>query len=130
LTTFLLDTHVVLWMTIAPEELSSPAREAIATATGIAVASVTWWEMAWLAHHGRVEFPKPVRSFMEEISEGIQTLPTTPAIGDTAVLLGDRFPGDPTDRIIYATAIEEGLQLVTKDQRMRNHPYPRQITIW
>jgi PIN domain nuclease of toxin-antitoxin system len=34
------------------------------------------------------------------------------------------------DRIIYATAIEEGLQLVTKDERMRNFPYSRQITIW
>jgi PIN domain nuclease of toxin-antitoxin system len=54
----------------------------------------------------------------------------TPSIAATAVSLADPFPRDPMDRIIYATAIEEGLQLVTKDERLRKFPYSRQITIW
>jgi PIN domain nuclease of toxin-antitoxin system len=54
----------------------------------------------------------------------------SPAIAATAAALGDVFPKDPTDRVIYATAIETGWPLVTKDQRLREHKHPRKVTIW
>ena len=38
--------------------------------------------------------------------------------------------GDPADRLIYATAIERGLNLVTKDRAIRDHDGPRPIAIW
>ncbi|MGA7172242.1 MAG: PIN domain-containing protein, partial [Candidatus Dormiibacterota bacterium] len=44
--------------------------------------------------------------------------------------LPESFPGDPADRLIYATALETGWRLVTKDQRMRRQPQPRRITVW
>lgn len=47
-----------------------------------------------------------------------------PAIAATAVGLPDTFPGDPADRLIYATAVERGWRLVTKDRRLRDHPTP------
>jgi PIN domain nuclease of toxin-antitoxin system len=31
---------------------------------------------------------------------------------------------------IYATAIEHGLRLVTKDQKLRRHRHPRPVTLW
>jgi PIN domain nuclease of toxin-antitoxin system len=40
------------------------------------------------------------------------------------------FPGDPADRLIYATAIEQGVRLVTKDRRLRAHRHPRPLTLW
>ncbi|GAB2445708.1 hypothetical protein GCM10027062_28200 [Nocardioides hungaricus] len=54
----------------------------------------------------------------------------TPQIAETAVALPATFPGDPADRLIFATAIVTGAQLVTKDRRMRSHPQPRVITVW
>ena len=54
----------------------------------------------------------------------------TPNIAAAAVSLPTSFPGDPADRLIYATAIEHGWRLVTKDGRLRKHPYPRPITLW
>jgi PIN domain nuclease of toxin-antitoxin system len=54
----------------------------------------------------------------------------TPAIADTAVALPSSFPGDPADRLIYATAIEHGYRLVTRDDRLRTHPFPVPITLW
>jgi PIN domain nuclease of toxin-antitoxin system len=54
----------------------------------------------------------------------------TPAIADTGVALPSSFPGDPADRLIYATAIEHGLQLVTKDRAILDHPHPRAMAIW
>jgi PIN domain nuclease of toxin-antitoxin system len=54
----------------------------------------------------------------------------TPAIADTAVALPSSFPGDPADRLIYATAIEHGLKLVTKDQAIHDHDQPRSLAVW
>ncbi len=54
----------------------------------------------------------------------------TPAIAGTAVALPSSFHGDPADRLVYATAVEMGSQLVTKDDRLRKHRHPRPITVW
>jgi len=47
----LLDTHVVLWLTVKPERLSKAAARAIKRAErsdGVAIASITLWEIAQL----------------------------------------------------------------------------------
>jgi PIN domain nuclease of toxin-antitoxin system len=54
----------------------------------------------------------------------------TPAIAATAIALRPPFPGDPADRLIFATAIEHGWQIVTKDRRMHDYPQPRTVAIW
>ena len=54
----------------------------------------------------------------------------TPAIAHTAVSLPSSFPGDPADRLIYATAIEQGWPLITKDQRLRRYRHPRPVAVW
>lgn len=54
----------------------------------------------------------------------------TPSVAATAVALPSSFPGDPADRLIYATAIEHGWRLVTKDRRLRSHRHPRPVTVW
>ncbi len=53
-----------------------------------------------------------------------------PAVAAAAAALPASFPGDPADRIIYATAAERGWPLVTKDRRLRGHRHPRQVTVW
>ena len=40
------------------------------------------------------------------------------AVALDAALLDDTFPGDPADRLIYATARRAGARLVTRDQRI------------
>lgn len=72
----------------------------------------------------------PIRSWLERLAAQIRTLPLTPAIADTAVSLPSSFPGDPADRLIYATAIEHGFQLVTKDPRLRAHRHPHPLALW
>jgi PIN domain nuclease of toxin-antitoxin system len=52
------------------------------------------------------------------------------ALPSPAPSLPSSFPGDPADRLIYATAVEYGWQCVTKDRRLRDHPDPREVTVW
>lgn len=130
MTTLLLDSHVVQWWSAEPDRLSANASRALAEADELAVASITWFELAWLAARGRIVVTLPVRSWLEGLSAEVRTVGTTPAVASTAVSLPPSFPGDPADRLIYATAIEHGWQLVTKDRRLLRHRSPRQIAIW
>lgn len=94
------------------------------------VAAISWYELAWLARHERIAVGVPIRSWLQGLASQVRTIGVTPAIADTAVALPSSFPGDPADRLIYATAIEQGSRLVTKDRAIRNHEHPRSIVVW
>jgi PIN domain nuclease of toxin-antitoxin system len=126
----LLDTHVVHWWSAEPKRVSAPARKVMENADELVVAAISWYELAWLARRERIVVNVPVRSWLQGLSVQLRTIGVTPAIADTAVALPSSFPGDPADRMIYATAIEHGLKLVTKDRRIRDHPHPRSVVVW
>jgi PIN domain nuclease of toxin-antitoxin system len=130
LTTVLLDTHVLQWWSAEPDRLSKDAAAAIADAGQLAVSAISWFELAWLATHERIVVTVPIRSWLDELAAEVHTIGITPAIADTATALPSTFPGDAADRLIYATAVEHGWELVTKDRRLRQHRHPRRITIW
>jgi PIN domain nuclease of toxin-antitoxin system len=129
-TTVLLDTHVVQWWSAEPERLSATAAKTLEAADQLVVAAISWFELAWLAADERIILTIPIRSWLDQLAEGLQTLGVTPAIAATAVALPSSFPGDPADRLIYATAVEHGCLLVTKDRRMRSHRHPRRVAVW
>lgn len=130
MTTVLLDSHVVHWWSAEPERLSQAATRAVEQADELAVAAITWFELAWLAEHERIQVAVPVRSWLQQLAEHVRTVGVTPAVAATAVSLPSSFPGDPADRLIYATAVEHGWRLVTKDRRLRSHRHPRPVAVW
>lgn len=130
MTTVLLDSHVVHWWSAEPDRLSAAAGEAIDGADELAVADITWFELAWLARHERIVVSMPIASWLQRLAAQVRTIAVTPAIATMAIDLPSSFPGDPADRLIYATAVERGWRLITKDQRLRSHRHPRQVTVW
>jgi len=128
--TVVLDSHVVHWWSAEPDRISAAASKAIGDAGELAVADISWFELAWLARHERIVVTIPIASWLGQLATQVRTIPVTPAIASTAVGLPSSFPGDPADRLIYATAIENGWQLVTKDQRLREHRHPHPVAVW
>lgn len=126
----LLDTHIVHWWSAEPRRVSKAAREALEDADEHVVAAISWYELAWLARHERIVVNIPIRSWLQGLAAHLRTVTVTPAVADAAVALPASFPGDPADRLIYATAIEHGFSLVTKDRAIRDHDRPRSLTIW
>lgn len=126
----MLDTHVVQWWSAEPRRLSRAATRTLEEADELAVAAISWWELAWLAKHERIVVTIPIRSWLEQLAAQLRTIGVTAAIADTAVSLPSSFPGDPADRLIFATAVEHGLRLVTKDRRLRAHRHPRSVVLW
>jgi PIN domain nuclease of toxin-antitoxin system len=127
--TVLADTNALIWLDVDPDSLGKEARRLLRH-SDVAVAAITWFELALLARGGRVRPKEPVRAWLARIQHQVRSVPVSPAIAATAAALEDGFPEDPFDRIIYATAIEHGWQLVTKDQRMLDYPADRTIAVW
>jgi PIN domain nuclease of toxin-antitoxin system len=118
----LLDTHTLIWMSAEPKRLSKKARDAIREArqsSGIAVATITLWELALLAQRGRIHVAGTVESFFRETVSRVSLRPMTPEIAALAVRLPANYPKDPADRLIGSTAIIEGFSLVTADEQIR-----------
>jgi PIN domain nuclease of toxin-antitoxin system len=127
----LLDTHVIVWLAGDPGKLSRAATDAIREASregGTAISAMTLWELAWLATNGRLDISGTAEAFVEEIATRMVVRPITPEIAVLATQFPSSYPSDPCDRLIGATALAEGIALVTKDRAIRSS---KQIkTIW
>ncbi|HVI07913.1 MAG TPA: type II toxin-antitoxin system VapC family toxin [Candidatus Binatia bacterium] len=124
----LLDTHALYWMTNDSKRLSKRAMAAIREARGevvtgkggVAVAAITLWEIAWLIHNHRIVVAGSLESFLQDIVARVIVRPITPEIAAAAVRLPPSFPRDPADRMIAATALVEGMAVVTADAALRS----------
>jgi PIN domain nuclease of toxin-antitoxin system len=126
----ILDTHAWLWWMTGDPRLPSRLRRRI-EATEIGVCSVSCFEVALLEGRKRIALDRDVRSWIELAlaRDEVTCIPLDSAIAiDAARLDPERFPGDPADRIIYATARVCGAQLATKDRRIQSFDPGR--TVW
>lgn len=130
MTSVVLDTHALYWWTAMPDRVSAAATRTIEAADELTVADISWFELAYLAEHGRIVLDRPAGEWLRGVAGYVRTLPITPSIAATAVALPSSFPGDPADRLIYSTAVTHGMQLVTKDARLRRHRHPGTVTVW
>ncbi len=127
----LLDTHTVIWVAEKPHLLSAKAKAAIHEArqhSGLAVSDKTLWELAMLISRGRVAVRTSLREFLGAVERNFSVLPVTSAIAERSVLFSEKYPKDPADCIIGATAIVHGLELITADLPIRESGEVK--TIW
>jgi len=128
----LLDTHVVLWLTSDPAKLSGNARAAIEVSRrngdGLAVCDITLLELTTLASKGRILLGLSLESILQEIEARFVVLPISSRACARAMGFPATYPKDPADRIIGATALVEGLSLITADREIRRSKLVR--TIW
>jgi PIN domain nuclease of toxin-antitoxin system len=88
------------------------------------------WEIASLVRRRRVSLHDEVRTWIAR-ALAVDRVEVVQVDADVAVAAGSLnrdFPGDPADRIIYATAQALDAPLLTKDRRLRS--YDRERTLW
>jgi len=128
----LLDTHVVIWLALEPGRISKRARAAIQETRqrgeGLAVSDITLLEIATIENKGRIKLNASLEAFLAEIEARFIVLPITGRICVRALALPAAYPRDPADRVIGATALVEGLPLITADDGIRRSKTLK--TIW
>ncbi|MCL5942710.1 MAG: type II toxin-antitoxin system VapC family toxin [Actinobacteria bacterium] len=119
----LLDTHAWVWWLAQPESLSEQARTAVQRGMedgGLAVSSISVWELALLVQKGRLGLSIEVSRWLErcETLPFLSFLPVDDRVALHAVSLPPTLHADPADRMIVATALIHGMSVVTKDARI------------
>jgi PIN domain nuclease of toxin-antitoxin system len=128
----LVDTHIVVWLAFDEHQISAKAKTAIndarKNADGLAISDISLLELATLASKGRIRLDISLESFLQEVESRFVVLPITGRACARAMGLPPIYPKDPADRIIAATALVEGLSLLTADRAIRRSKALR--TIW
>jgi len=117
----ILDTHVWIWLvegvagalaSSAVDEIERAARDG-----AVLVSAISVWEVAMLEARGRLSLSRPVEKWIEAALNvpGVRLLPLEPEIAVESTRLPGGSHGDPTDRILMASARHLGGRLATRD---------------
>lgn len=117
----LLDTHIwVRWL--ISDKMNPELIHLIEDLEKVCIYSISCWEVVYLAKRGRIELEIPADKWIDVgLSESqITCLPIDQKIAVLSANLPDHHRG-PADRIIIATAITQGAQLISFDKQFREY---------
>jgi PIN domain nuclease of toxin-antitoxin system len=118
---FLLDSHILVWLDAGSSRLTPNILETLRYADERYLSAATSWELSLKLAAGRLKLRASIASMLPIFR--LTELPVTMAHGDRAASL-PMIHGDPFDRMLVAQALEEGLILVTADQRLADYRVP------
>jgi len=119
---YLLDTCAFLYYLSDNEKLSSTARSIIETKEDVYLSQTTLWEIAIKKTIKKLDLAETTYDLERICSEGgISIIPIKNKYFETIQKL-PYIHGDPFDRLIMATAMDEGLSLLTDDEKIPLYP--------
>jgi PIN domain nuclease of toxin-antitoxin system len=119
-TSYLLDTHVWLWLQTTPERLGDEVSELLADRTNtLLLSAASGWEIAIKYRLGKLPLPVPPAEYVPDRMRlsGVTPLP----IEHTQALRVAELPdhhSDPFDRLLVAQAQELAIPIVTADHQL------------
>ena len=121
----LVDTHLLLWWALSPEQLEPATRAVLAsTDSPVLFSVVSLWEVAIKASLKRPDFHVNAAALRAGLlQEGFRELTIQP----DHVLAVEHLPWihrDPFDRLLVTQAAREGLWLLTTDRNLTGYGQP------
>lgn len=117
----LLDTHVLIWLDKGSPRLGAKCLKRINKAFdagNLAVSAISFWEITMLVQKQRLEIQMEMDVWRKELlASGLREITINGSIAIRAGRLSD-FHGDPADRLIVATALQNSSTLATADQKI------------
>ena len=128
----LLDTHALLWLISEPAKLSQSATAVIEQTRlqkqELVIVDISLLEVATLVRKGRIGIQIDLETLFDEVQSRFVVKAITGRACMKTLELPTNYPKDPADRIIGATALAEGIPLITADENIRRAKAFR--TIW
>ena len=120
MTSILLGTCALIWLGNGDTALSLDARQAIEECESVYVSPISLWEVSNKCRKGKLLLKHPPREWFDRILQRYQ-LAILPLTNEVMFLAGElpEHHKDPADRMIIASAMVNGLVVVTSD---RNFP--------
>lgn len=123
----LLDTCAFIWFLEDNPKLSYEAKAAIEDGVMVYLSIVSLWEIAIKKNLGKLEIKQTITELAQICREtDIMILPIKTSYLDKLEVLPG-IHGDPFDRLIVSTAMEEGIPIVTHDTKIVKYNIP---VIW
>lgn len=119
----LLDTHVLIWLAEAPQQVPAAVSEAILGSERVYASVASGWEYGIKRRKRPDLLPIPFASLIEGVAEPLD-------LAFDCHLQAELLPplhNDPFDRMLIAQALHHQLTLVTKDRHLRQYAV---ATLW
>ena len=122
---YLLDTCALIWLVQKSDRLSASVRQSLVQAADIFISPVTAWEIAVKCQSGKMKLPLDPGEWFRIAVESFN-LTIFPLDYMTLVKSAQLPPHhrDPADRAIIASALGNGLPVVTGDDRFAAYGVP------
>jgi PIN domain nuclease of toxin-antitoxin system len=114
---YLLDTHIFLWLLARPERIAPELLSRLQEAdTALLLSAASSWEIAVKWSNGRLRLPRPPAAFVPDRMRrlGVMGLAVTHAHALRSATLPPHHR-DPFDRLLIAQAQADDLTIVTVD---------------
>ncbi len=123
---YLLDTCAFIWYLEDSPRLSAKAREIISSEGQLFLSLTTLWEIAIKKTINKIDLEESTADLVKICEEdGITLLPIESQYFDTIQKL-PYIHGDPFDRLIMATALDNDLTLLTDDGDIQKYKEAKQ----
>lgn len=116
----LLDTHVFFWLVSKNPQISQDILEVLQDFDGLALSSISLWELAMLENKKRIILLKNVNNWLSEALtlSKVQLINISSEIAVDSSNLPGSFHKDPCDQLIVATARTLNMTLFTRDKKI------------
>ena len=127
----ILDTHTWLfWVDYKLDLLGKRALAAIQNESVLGVSVISCWEIGMLVSKQRIALSTDIQDWIDKALayRKIELVELSPQIAVLSTRLPGEFHGDPSDRMIVASALKNNCPLVTKDRQIKDWGHVK--TIW
>lgn len=119
----LLDTCAAIWLAegqAISNSATAALNEAVEKGIPVYVSIISSWEIGVLAAKGRLPLSVAPLAWFDQLLNipGVRLAELSPRILIASSYLPGKPPKDPMDRILLATARDNGHRIVTRDKRM------------
>jgi PIN domain nuclease of toxin-antitoxin system len=122
MTSYILDTHVFLWLHTEPARLGDTRPLLQRASTALLLSPASSWEIAIKWSLGKLPLPEPPSTYVPERMRlaRVAPMPIVHSHALAVAALPDHHR-DPFDRMLVAQSISEGVPIVTADPMIREY---------